>query len=115
MSLRNTSSAWPRSTRSEWRQLSRSLGGLFRFANWEREEFDHVLEYLTGGGESLRRQYAELFGKIVIEDGTISLARPRVAREFFAQHRHDRVGRVCERFVWPPAPWFGRGRLYQAT
>jgi ATP-dependent Lhr-like helicase len=48
----------------------------------EREEFDRVLEYLAGGGESLRRQYVSLFGKIVIEDGIISLAHPRVARDF---------------------------------
>lgn len=48
----------------------------------EREEFDRVLEYLAGGGEALRRQYTSLFGKIVIEDGIISIATPRVAREF---------------------------------
>jgi ATP-dependent Lhr-like helicase len=48
----------------------------------EREEFDRVLEYLAGGGESLRRQYVSLFGKIVIEDGIISLAHPRIARDF---------------------------------
>ena len=41
-----------------------------------------MLEYLAGGGESLQRQYASLFGKIVLEDGMISLAHPRIAREF---------------------------------
>jgi len=54
----------------------------FPFRELEHEEFEHVLEYLAGGGESLRRQYAGLFGKIAIEDGMISLAHPRVAREF---------------------------------
>ena len=54
----------------------------FPFRELEREEFDHVLEYLAGGGESLRRQYSSLFGKIAIEDGMISLAHPRVTREF---------------------------------
>lgn len=54
----------------------------FPFRELEREEFDRVLEYLAGGGESLRRQYVSLFGKIVIEDGIISLAHPRVARDF---------------------------------
>ncbi len=55
----------------------------FPFRELEREEFEHVLEYLTGGGASLRRQYAGLFGKITIDDdGVISLAHPRIAREF---------------------------------
>ncbi|HEY1582670.1 MAG TPA: DEAD/DEAH box helicase, partial [Chthoniobacterales bacterium] len=54
----------------------------FPFRELEREEFEHVLEYLAGGGESLQRQYANLFGKIVVEDGMISPASPRVAREF---------------------------------
>ena len=54
----------------------------FPFRTLERAEFDQVLEYLAGGGESLRRQYASLFGKIVIENGIISLAHPRIAREF---------------------------------
>ncbi|HEY5035606.1 MAG TPA: DEAD/DEAH box helicase, partial [Chthoniobacterales bacterium] len=53
------------------------------FRMLEREEFDHVLEYLAGGGASLQRQYAGLFGKIIMDDeGIISLAHPRVAREF---------------------------------
>jgi ATP-dependent Lhr-like helicase len=54
----------------------------FPFRELGRDEFEHVLEYLTGGGASLRRQYAGLFGKITIDDGVISLAHPRVAREF---------------------------------
>ncbi len=54
----------------------------FPFRELEREEFDHVLEYLAGGGESLQRQYTELFGKITIVDGVITLAHPRVTRDF---------------------------------
>ena len=54
----------------------------YPFRELERDEFEHVLEYLTGGGESLQRQYTGLFGKIAIEDGIISLAHPRVTREF---------------------------------
>ena len=54
----------------------------YPFRALKRDEFDHVLEYLTGGGESLQRQYTGLFGKIKITDGIISLAHPRVAREF---------------------------------
>ncbi|MDQ3116485.1 MAG: DEAD/DEAH box helicase [Verrucomicrobiota bacterium] len=54
----------------------------YPFRELERDEFEHVLEYLTGGGESLQRQYTGLFGKIAIADGIISLAHPRVTREF---------------------------------
>jgi ATP-dependent Lhr-like helicase len=54
----------------------------YPFRALERDEFDHVLEYLTGGGKSLQGQYTGLFGKIAITDGVISLAHPRVAREF---------------------------------
>ena len=54
----------------------------FPYRELERGEFLHVLEYLAGGGESLQRQYTGLFGKIAIADGMISLAHPRVTREF---------------------------------
>lgn len=54
----------------------------FPFRALERDEFDHVLEYLAGGGTSLRRQYANLFGKIALNDGMISLANERVRRDF---------------------------------
>ncbi len=54
----------------------------YPFRTLERDEFEHVLEYLTGGGASLERQYTGLFGKIMIADGIISLAHPRVTREF---------------------------------
>ena len=52
------------------------------FAGLTRDEFDHILQYLEGGGAALRQQYAGLFGKINVEDGVISLAHPRVARDF---------------------------------
>ncbi len=54
----------------------------FPFRELERDEFERVLEYLAGGGASLQRQYTSLFGKIALADGMISLAHPRVAREF---------------------------------
>ncbi|HEY3662162.1 MAG TPA: DEAD/DEAH box helicase [Chthoniobacterales bacterium] len=56
----------------------------YPFRDLERDEFEHVLEYLTGGGESLQRQYTGLFGKIALADGVISLAHPRVTREFLS-------------------------------
>jgi ATP-dependent Lhr-like helicase len=45
-------------------------------------EFDRILKYLEGGGESLSRQYAGVFGKIRIDDDVITLAHPRIGREF---------------------------------
>ena len=54
----------------------------FPYRTLERDRFDRVVEYLVGGGDSLRRQYASLFGKVVIQDGLISLANPQVGREF---------------------------------
>ena len=53
------------------------------FHDLTRKEFDRVLNYLEGGGEALAQQYRGVFGKIsVSDDGTVSLAHPRVAREF---------------------------------
>jgi ATP-dependent Lhr-like helicase len=53
------------------------------FADLTRDEFDRILTYLEGGGESLAKQYGGLFGKVVVDhDGIVSLAHPRVAREF---------------------------------
>ena len=54
----------------------------FPFRGLTREEFDRILKYLEGGGESLARQYSNLFGKVKIANETISLAHPRIAREF---------------------------------
>ncbi|MGH8092617.1 MAG: DEAD/DEAH box helicase [Chthoniobacterales bacterium] len=54
----------------------------FPYRALEHTEFERVLEYLVGGGESLRRQYSNLFGKIVVAQGIISLAHPGIAREF---------------------------------
>src|SRR5947207_1413507 len=53
------------------------------FHDLTREEFDRLLNYLEGGGEALAQQYRGVFGKISVSDnGTVSLAHPRVAREF---------------------------------
>ena len=58
------------------------IRGAYPFADLTREEFDRIARYLEGGGASLEKQYAGVFGKIRVDDGTISLAHPRVAREF---------------------------------
>jgi ATP-dependent Lhr-like helicase len=54
----------------------------FPFHGLSEEEFDRILQYLEGGGESLSKQYSGVFGKIRIDKGMISLAHPRVGREF---------------------------------
>lgn len=38
------------------------------YRNLARADFDEVLEFLAGGGRSLRQQYSELFGKVVLDD-----------------------------------------------
>src|SRR5438477_3942571 len=53
------------------------------FHELTRCEFDRILNYLEGVGQSLVNQYGGIFGKISIaENGLISLAEPRIAREF---------------------------------
>ncbi|HEV8185990.1 MAG TPA: DEAD/DEAH box helicase, partial [Chthoniobacterales bacterium] len=55
----------------------------FPFRELSRAEFDEILNYLEGGGSSLAAQYRGLFGKITVdENGLVSLAHPRIAREF---------------------------------
>jgi len=84
----------------------------YPFRDLTREEFDRILEYLEGGGAALEREYAGVFGKIRVEDGVISLAHSRIAREFLVNigtiHsegfidvllRRRRLGSVEENFV----------------
>ncbi len=54
----------------------------YPFRELMRAEFDRILQYLEGGGESLAQQYSGVFGKIRIDNGIVSLARPRIRREF---------------------------------
>ncbi|MEP6810568.1 MAG: DEAD/DEAH box helicase [Chthoniobacterales bacterium] len=84
----------------------------YPFAELARAEFDQIVQYLEGGGVSLQKQYAGLFGKIVLEGGVISLAHPKVAREFLVNIgtivsesfvdvflRRRRLGSVEENFI----------------
>ncbi len=52
------------------------------YADLLREEFNEVLEYLAGGGEALRRQYSEVFGRIVLDDDGFETRAGHVRREF---------------------------------
>ena len=84
----------------------------YPFRDLSREEFDRILQYLEGGGASLEKQYAGVFGKIRVEEGVISLAHPKIAREFLVNigtiHsegfidvllRRRRLGSVEENFI----------------
>ena len=55
----------------------------YPYRNLARKKFDTVLRYLEGGGTSLEAQYQPVFGKIVRNGGTLVLAGPRVARDFY--------------------------------
>src|SRR5205807_3499569 len=46
----------------------------YPFREMSREEFNRILQYLEGGGASLEKQYAGVFGKIRVENGVITLA-----------------------------------------
>ncbi len=54
------------------------------FAELPRAEFDRVLRYLQGGGQSLEKQYAAHFGKIIAADGLLTIPSAKVRREHLA-------------------------------
>src|SRR5207244_5969713 len=53
----------------------------YPFRELRREEFDRILLYLEGGGESLAARYSGLFGKIKIDYEMVSLAHLRIVRD----------------------------------
>ncbi|MEY2545165.1 MAG: ATP-dependent helicase Lhr and Lhr-like helicase [Verrucomicrobiota bacterium] len=84
----------------------------YPFRELTRVEFDRILNYLEGGGESLEKQYAGVFGKIKIADGKIDIFHPRIARELLVNLgtivsegfvdvllKHRRLGSVEEGFI----------------
>ncbi|MDB6150510.1 MAG: helicase [Chthoniobacter sp.] len=54
----------------------------YPFRDLQESEFDDVLEYLAGGGKSLRQQYTEVFGKIEWDGEAFRTREGRVRREF---------------------------------
>ena len=54
----------------------------YSFRDLGAEEFADVLDYLAGGGRSLRQQYAEVFGKIELDETGFRTRPGRVRREF---------------------------------
>ncbi len=53
------------------------------FRTLSRHEFDRVIAYLEGGGESLKKQYRETFGKIILQpDGRYVTPSKKVERDY---------------------------------
>ena len=56
--------------------------GAWPYRELSRADFDDTLDYLAGGGQSLRQQYEELFGKIDLDADGFQTKGGRVQREF---------------------------------
>ena len=83
------------------------------FRNLRRETLERLVDYLEGGGRSLRGQYRETFGKIEERDGRYHTVSKKVERDYLANvgtihadgmvkvtlNRRRRLGSVEERFV----------------
>ena len=88
------------------------IRGSYPYRDLPREKFESVLRYLEGGGASLEKQYAPVFGKIVRDGGIVRLSHPRVARDFYqnvgtistdhmvqVRVRGRRIGQVEQSFI----------------
>lgn len=91
-----------------WMIITRS----WPFRNLDRGEFERLLRYLEGGGETLEGQYRETFGKIVEKDGRYVTPSKKVERDYLVNIGtiategtvsvllgNRRLGGVEERFV----------------
>ncbi len=68
--------AWPR------KQALELVRSAYPFHELDEGEFNDVLEYLAGGGKSLRQQYTETFGKIELDEEKFRTREGRIRREF---------------------------------
>lgn len=66
-------------TRNEAFELVRRA---WPYRHLDRAEFDRVLEYLAGGGRSLRQQYTEVFGRIHLTDETFEARAGATKRDY---------------------------------
>ncbi len=55
----------------------------YPYRHLSRGKFAEVMHYLEGGGSTLQKQYAPVFGKIVRVGGKVLPAQPRVARDYY--------------------------------
>jgi ATP-dependent helicase Lhr and Lhr-like helicase len=56
--------------------------GAYPYAHLTQSDFDDVLDYLAGGGQALRAQYTEVFGKIDLNSTAFRTRPGRVQRDF---------------------------------
>ena len=83
------SSAWAARALDAATRRSRWCARAYPFRDLDADDFDDVLDYLAGGGEALRQQYAEVFGKIDLDaDGFRTRDGPRPARLPAKRRRH---------------------------
>lgn len=54
----------------------------YPYRDLEEQIFSDVLDYLAGGGASLRQRYSEVFGKIELDEESFRTREGRVRREF---------------------------------
>jgi ATP-dependent Lhr-like helicase len=54
----------------------------YPYRDLSESDFNDVLDYLAGGGASLRAQYTETFGKIALDDESFEVRNERVRRDF---------------------------------
>lgn len=54
----------------------------YPYRDLAEEEYNDVLDYLAGGGRSLRQQYTEIFGKIELDEESFETRSGRVRRDF---------------------------------
>ncbi len=96
-------------SRSEGLSLVR---GAYPYRDLTQQEFDDVLDYLAGGGKSLRQQYTEVFGKIHLDDEEFETKQGAVRRDLLqnigvipsegmvaVRMRHRTLGHVEEIFL----------------
>ena len=66
-------------TRAEALELVRRA---WPYRDLSEQDFRDVLDYLAGGGQALRQQYAELFGRIHLDDEGFETPAGRVRQDF---------------------------------
>ena len=86
--------------------------GAYPYRDLREDEFADVLDYLAGGGKSLRQQYTEVFGKIYLDDEAFETKSGAVRRDLLqnigvipnesmvaVRMRHRTLGHVEEIFL----------------
>lgn len=67
----------------EWKKADafNLVRGAYPFRNLTERDFNEALDYLAGGGKSLRQQYSQTFGKIILGTDSFQTVPGRVQRD----------------------------------